>query len=142
VSTRPGTEQFSSVAAGAVLGSAGRAIALGNGDSPAAISSLLVTYVASATAGSRQVLVQVKTASGVILWQVAAAAITAGQTVILAIGSGVPASTVASPLMQFLTLPFDLPAPQNAIITILDSANIDPNSTTGDTAALVANYAL
>ena len=142
MSTRPGTAQFNVVGATRLAQAAGQSFPLGNGNSPAALSTLLITWIASATVGNRIPIVQIKNSAGVVLWQVVGAAITAGQTVILAIGSGVPPSTVASPLMQFLTLPFDFPTPINATIQIFDNANIDSNPVTGDHVAMVADYAM
>ena len=144
MSVRSGTPQFVSVAAAATGGASGRTIPLGTGLVLATLNTMLATWVATATVGSRIPIIRVQAPVGpnnptlVTLWQVAAAAITAGQTSILAVGAGVPASTVSSPLMQFLTLPFDLPLPLNAQVQIFDNANIDA----ADTVALVANMAV
>lgn len=143
MSSRPGTPQFANFAAAALGTAAGRTLALGNGLTYAALNSLFITYVASATVGNRipifrvQAPITLANPALVTLWQGAFAAVTAGQTSLLLAGSGVPASVVASPLMQFVTLPFDIPLPLNAQVQIFDSANVD----TADTVALVANLA-
>lgn len=149
MSVRSGSPQFTSVSAAALGGANGRTLSLGNGLTLGTLNTLLITWVATATVGSRIPIVRVQVpggtplnASAVTLWQVAAAAITAGQTSILALGAGVPASTVSTPLMQFLTLPFDMPLPLNAQVQIFDAANGGAGIDNSDTVAMVANLAV
>jgi hypothetical protein len=144
MSVRSGTPQFTVRGAVALGGASGIALSLGNGNVYATLNSLLLTYTATATVGNRipivrvQAPVAVNNPALVVLWQLAFAAVTAGQVATLQAGSGVPASTVTVPLMQFVTLPFDMPLPINSQIQILDSANIDP----ADTVSMVANLAV
>lgn len=146
MSARTGPSQFAAFTAAALATSSGRTMALGNGNTCAVLNTALITYVATASVGNRIPIIRVIAPASVsqqqaaqTLWQMAAGtAITASQTSILAIGAGVPASTVANPLMQFLTLPFDLPLPIGAQLQVFDQANIDVN----DTVAMVANLAL
>lgn len=131
MSTRLGNPKSAIFAAAALGAAAGRAMALG-GDSNqwVVLVSLLLTYVASATAGNRVIVVQVKDSAGDILWSVTqGTSVTAGTTVRIGLGGGVPASNQTTPVQQFMPIPDGFTVPANASIVVFDNANVDTTDT-------------
>lgn len=131
MSNRLGNPQSILQAAKATGGAGGVVISLGGSANQwLVLVSILATYVASATVGNRIIVVQAKDASGNVLWSVTqGTAVTAGQTVLVGLGGGVPASNQAVPLHQFMPIPDGFTVPANGTITIFDNANISATDT-------------
>ena len=89
-----------------------------------------IVYTASATAGSRLVVVRLLDAAGHILWSAAfGTAVTTGQVPRLMMGAGSPTSSVTTPLQQTFPLPVEFSLPASSSLQVLDSANIDTTDT-------------
>jgi hypothetical protein len=124
MSVRPGTVQTIIRAAAAIGVSTGAVIALNN--QFAVVPAAFISYVASGTAGSRTVVVQLLDSLGNILMQTAATtAITTGQTPKLILMSGQTYLNIASPISQVLPWPAEMPAPVGASLRVVDTSNID-----------------
>src|SRR5215469_4147839 len=133
MSARLGNPQLITAAAAALGVAAGRTISLGNGAQWALLLSLVLTYVVSATAGNRIVILTIKDAAGNIVWQNwnnGAVNITAGAAAKLIApvwqsnssgGGGVP--------QDAYFLPDQMAIPPNSTLTVQDLANIDVNDT-------------
>jgi hypothetical protein len=138
MSSRPGNPNIQLKAATALGVAGGLSVALNNG-SAAVLTSFVLSFVASATVGNRNIVVQFKDAAGNILTQtVATTAITAGQTPKLVGMAGIPYVSITTPLQQIVPLPNEVQLPPFATMQILDTANID----TADTVAVVATVTL
>lgn len=127
MSARLGQPQSQIVASGAVTAN-GRVMTF---PKAVVVASFVAVWVASGTAGSRTVQVQVKDSAGnIVLRLPLSAAITVGQTVnITAVSGQAIANFSGPPIVQTVPLPFDMPIPDGGSITIVDTANIDPADT-------------
>lgn len=127
MSVRLGNPTEVTATAAALAVSTGRVMSLGGAANQwCVITSILFTYVATATGGNRVAVVQIKDSSGNILWSAAASAnITGGQTARIALGGGVPSANVATPNHMFMPLADQLTVPGNSTVTLFDNANVD-----------------
>jgi hypothetical protein len=130
MSNRLGTPSELTAAAAAVGGSFTRSVTV-IGQQWQALISVFATWVASGTAGNRQLSLQIKDAAGNVLWQsIQGTNVTAGQTVnILAGGGSAPAAVTGPPITQTLPLPVDMPLPVGATVSIIDGASISATDT-------------
>lgn len=127
MSARLGQPQSQTVASGAVTAN-GRVMTFSKA---VVVASFVAQWVATGTAGSRTVQVQVKDAAGNICLRLPlSAAIAASTTVNI---TGVSGQSIANfagpPIVQTVPIPFDMPIPDGGSITIVDTANIDPTDT-------------
>ena len=115
--------------AAAAVGAAGRSFTFPTG--PIALGSVTAQWTASGTVGNRTVQMQIKDANGNILMRLPAfTAITAGQSVTLfAVNAATFQSFTGPPLVQTMPLPADVPLAAGTVITVVDTAAIDPNDT-------------
>lgn len=98
----------------------------------ARLIAVLATYVTTADAGNRVVVMQVKDSSGNILWMAAQGGnIVASKTTYLAYGGGAPLAAPTVPLLVTMPLPVDMIVPISSTLTFFDNAAIN----TGDTVA-------
>lgn len=132
MSVRLGNPQEIVQAAKATGGAAGVVISLGGSANQwLVVVSIFVTYVASASAGSRTPSVIIKDAAGLILWQSPIpTALTATNTLLIALGGALPVSNqTGPPIMQFVGFPDNMTVPANGTITVQDTANISATDT-------------
>ncbi|HZP77523.1 MAG TPA: hypothetical protein VFB45_15370 [Pseudolabrys sp.] len=127
MSNRLGTPQSVIVAAAALGVTAGRAMSLGGAANQwVLVASMLFTYVASATAGSRVPVVQIKDPSGNILWSASMSTTAAANTTTrIALGGSVPLTAAATPATLFAPIPDGFSCPANSTVTVFDNADID-----------------
>lgn len=100
------------------------------------LDSIYFQYVASATVGTRTILLVIKDAIGNILWETPiATGLVASATLNGMFAGGVQvANAVGPPIQTFGPLPFEFPLPPGATITVEDTASIN----TGDTVLINA----
>ena len=124
---RLGLPATQNVAVGAVTAS-GRVMTFQNA---VTVSSIIAVWVATATIGNRTVQVQIKDSAGNIYLRLPlAAAIVASATAnIVAVSGQAIANFAGPPIVQTVPLPFDMPLPAGATITVVDTANIDATDT-------------
>jgi hypothetical protein len=144
MSARPGQVQETIVAAVALgTNQFSRVMALSNG-SYAVITAIIITWVTNvAPAGARVPQVQIKDASGNLLWQMnTATTIPAASSALIQIGNAGTAST--TPLVIFLQIPVELTVPPFSTITVTDTttANQAPPGDNLDTIGMIALLAL
>jgi hypothetical protein len=117
------------VASGALGVAAGRVSTFGL-TGWALLLSMAFLYTASATVGSRVIVLDVKDGAGNILFRgTLGTAVTAGQAVRLILGAGLATTGITAPLTQTLALPDGFSIPAGSTVTIFDNANIDVNDT-------------
>lgn len=126
-------------AATALGAAAGLVIPLQNTSQWAKLVSFILTYVASATVGNRQVVVDVLDASANVIFKWHQATnITAGQTAFLQGAGGIANAAVVTPIVQTMPIPDDCFVPPGGSIRVSDFANIDVNDTVA--AQIVVTY--
>jgi hypothetical protein len=81
------------------------------------LASILLTYI-TAAASTPSLVVQIKDAAGNVLWSVAAAALTASTTNVIAVGNGL-ANNTGTTTQQILGLPTEMWVPPGGSIVLL-----------------------
>jgi hypothetical protein len=135
MSTRPGQLITNIISAVALGGATGRTFTMPN-TATAALVSIRLVWITTATVGNRSVNIRIIDGGGNILWEGAAfTVLTASNTWHILAGSGVPVN--ASGVYQYVTLPFDMPVQgNNTQIQVLDVNNVDPTDTVAITTVL------
>jgi len=128
-----GNPQEQVVASAALSGSSGRVIALPVSAPWVVMAGFAFSYVATATAGTRQPAVDFKDAAGNLLfrWFQSGEAIVASSTARLQGGAGL--ASLGGAVFNQGPIPVPLALPPGATITVLDTANIDVNDTVSGT---------
>lgn len=144
MSARPGQAQVTSVAPAALgVNNFSRVMALSNG-SHAVVLSIGIAWVTNASpAGARLPQVQIKDASGNLLWQLnTTTTIAAAGSGLIQIGNAGAAST--TPLVIFLPIPVEFTVPPFSTVTVTDTtgANQAPPADQLDTIGMIAVLAL
>jgi hypothetical protein len=128
MSSRIGNPVEQVVASGALGAAGGRVIPLNN-QGWVLLTSVSLLYSASATAGNRQVALDLKDAAGNILFRGASGtAITTTQVVRINMG-GITSSTVTAPAVQNISTPTGMSLPPLSTLTVVDTANVDTTDT-------------
>lgn len=124
--------------AAAAIGAGGRVLTLGT-IGWAALNFVNGILVTSATAGNRQLVMRVTDPNTNRLIQIPSPSlIAASLTTNIVFASGVaPVTLTAGSIV--VPIPFDMPLPAAAVITVLDTAAID---SAGDTLSLLAGYTI
>lgn len=124
MSTQPGNPDDLSYPAVALGAAAGQNFALN--PSAQILVSVVIVYVATATAGNRVPVLRILSSEGNIIWSVVfGTAVTANQTSRLLAGAGVQPVANTTPLQQIVPLPTQFTIEASCTIQILDAANID-----------------